>query len=150
MSKIQGGDLMLFLGTKSIAYATNHTLEISGETQDTSNKDEGGGGWSSNEVSILSWTASSDNLYSVDGEGDQFEDLFDAMVAKTQLNAVFAKKSESATDVPTGGWTASTSGYRGKVVVTSLTLNAPNGEYATYTAQFQGVGALEKFAPSNP
>ena len=150
MSKIQGGDLMLFLGTESIAYATNHTLEISGETQDTSNKDEGGGGWASNEVSILSWTASSDNLYSVDGEGDNFEDLFDAMVAKTQLNAVFAKKAESATDVPTGGWTASTSGYRGKVVVTSLTLNAPNGEYATYTAQFQGVGALEKFAPNNP
>ena len=93
MSKIQGGDLMLFVGTKSIAYATNHTLEISGETQDTSNKDEGGGGWASNEVSLLSWSATSDNLYSVDGEGDQFDDLFTAMVNKTQLNAVFAKKS---------------------------------------------------------
>ena len=47
MSKIQGSDLMLFVDDKSIAYATNHTLEISGETQDTSNKDEGAGGWSS-------------------------------------------------------------------------------------------------------
>ena len=152
MSKISGGDLMLFLDTKSIAYATNHTLEISGETQDTSNKDEGSGDWASNEVSILSWTASSDNLYSLDGEGDNFEDLFDIMVAKTPIDAVFAKKSQasSVVDVPTGGWTAATSGYKGKVVITSLTLNAPNGEYATYTAQFQGVGALEKFAPNNP
>lgn len=150
MSKIQGGDLMLFIGTKSIAYATNHTLEISGETQDTSNKDEGGGGWASNEVSLLSWSATSDNLYSIDGEGDQFDDLFTAMVNKTQLNAVFAKKSQSVTDVPTGGWTADTTGYKGKVVVTSLSLNAPNGEYATYTAQFQGVGALEKYTPQNP
>lgn len=45
MSKIKGGDLMLFLGGKSIAYATTHSLEITGETTDTSNKDEGGGDW---------------------------------------------------------------------------------------------------------
>lgn len=144
MSKIQGGDLMLFADNKSIAYATNHTLEISGETQDTSNKDEGAGGWSSNEVSILSWTATSDNLYSTDGQGNNFEDLFDLMIAKTPIDAVFALKSESTVDVPTGGWTPATTGYKGKVVITSLSLNAPHGEYATYTAQFQGVGALQK------
>lgn len=145
MSKIQGGDMMLFVDSKSIAYATNHTLEISGETQDTSNKDEGAGGWASNEVSILSWSASSDNLYSVDGEGNNFEDLFDLMIAKTPITAVFAKKSQasSVVDVPTGGWTAGV-GYQGTVVITNLTLNAPNGEYATFTAQFQGVGALTK------
>lgn len=144
MSKIQGSDLMLFVDNKSIAYATNHTLEISGETQDTSNKDEGAGGWSSNEVSILSWSATSDNLYSVDGEGDNFEDLFDLMIAKTPIDAVFAVKSQSTVDVPTGGWTAAATGYKGKVVITSLSLNAPHGEYATYTAQFQGVGSLQK------
>lgn len=146
MSKIQGGDLMLFIDTKSIAYATNHTLEITGETQDTSNKDEGAGGWASNEVSILSWSASTDNLYSLEGEGDVFEDLYDIMIAKTPVNAVFAKKSQasSVVNVPTGGWTAGANGYQGQVVITSLTLNAPNGEYATFTAQFQGVGALQK------
>ena len=151
MSKIKGQDMMLFLETKSIAYATNHTLEITGETQDTSNKDEGSGDWSSNEVSILSWSATSDNLYSVDGEGDNFEDLFDLMVAKTPINAVFAKKSQSSSvvDVPTGGWTASTTGYQGKCVITSLSLNAPNGEYATYTVNLQGVGALQKRPVSN-
>lgn len=144
MSKIQGGDLMLFLDNHSIAYATSHTLEINGETQDTSNKDEGGGGWASSEVSILSWQATSENLYSVDGEGDNFEDLFDLMVAKTPIDAVFAKKSQNTTDVPTGGWTASVPKYTGKVVITNLSLNAPNGEYATYSVQFQGVGALTK------
>lgn len=150
MSKILGGDLMLFLDGKSIAYATNHTLEISGETSDTSNKDEGGGGWASQEVSLLSWTASSENLYSLDGKGDNFADLFDIMVAKTPVQAVFAKKAETATDVPTGGWTATAnSGYRGNVVITSLQLNAQNGEYATYTVNFTGVGALEKLPVSN-
>lgn len=144
MSKIKGGDLMLFVDSKSIAYATNHTLEINGETTDTSNKDEGGGDWASSEVSILSWNATSENLYSVDGKGDNFEDLFDLMIAKTPINAVFSKKSETSTDVPTDGWTPSVPKYSGKVVITNLSLNAPNGEYATYSVQFQGVGALTK------
>lgn len=144
MSKIKGGDMMLFVDGKSIAYATSHTLEITGETTDTSNKDEGGGDWSSQEVSILSWSASSENIYSEDGEGDNFEDLYDLMIAKQPIDAVFAKKSGNATDVPTGGWTKSAPSYEGKVVITSLSLNAPNGEFASYTAQFQGVGALVK------
>lgn len=150
MSKIKGGDMMLFIDGKSIAYATSHTLEITGETTDTSNKDEGGGDWSSQEVSILSWNASSENIYSEDGEGDNYEDLFDLMVAKQPIDAVFAKKSQTATDVPTGGWTKSAPSYEGKVVITSLSLNAPNGEFASYTAQFQGVGALVKKQSNTP
>ena len=100
--------------------------------------------WSSDEINILSWTASSENLYSEDGEGNNFDALFDLMVAKTPIDAVFCKKSETATNVPTGGWTPSTPKYTGKVIITSLSLNAPNGEYANYTAQFQGVGELKK------
>lgn len=145
MSKIKGGDLMLFVNGKSIAYATSHSLEITGETTDTSNKDEGGGDWSSQEVSILSWTASSENLYCEQGAGDNFDDLFGLMVAKTPIDAVFARKAEATTDVPEAGWTkGSAPTYEGKVVITSLSLNAPNGEYASYTVQFQGVGALTK------
>lgn len=141
---------MLFVDGKSIAYATSHTLSISGDTQDTSNKDEGGGNWASSEVSILNWTASSDNLYSTDGEGNNFEDLFDIMIAKTPVQAVFCLKSQTnLTDVPDGGWSPSVPKYVGNVVITSLEVNAPNGEYATFTAQFTGVGALTKQTSSN-
>ena len=146
MSKIKGGNLMLFIGGQSIAYATNHTLEISGETKDTSNKDEGGGNWASEEVGLLSWSATSENLYSHDGAGNNYDDLFDAMVAKTPIAAVFCLRNEadSVTTVPQNGWTTSVPKYTGNVVITSLSLNAPNGEYATYTANFKGVGALTK------
>jgi hypothetical protein len=144
MSKIKGGDLMLFLNDTSIAYATNHTLEINAETADTSNKDEGGGDWASNEVRLLNWSATSENLYSLDGQGDNFADLFDIMVAKTPVDAIFAKKSQNTADVPSGGWTPSVPKYKGKVIISNLSLNAPNGEYATYTVQFTGVGALQK------
>lgn len=151
MSKIKGGNLMLFVEGKSIAYATNHTLEISGETKDTSNKDEGGGNWASEEVGLLSWSATSENLYSTDGAGEKYADLFDAMVAKTPIAAVFCLRNEadSVTTVPQNGWTTSTPKYQGNVVITSLSLNAPNGEYATFTANFQGVGALTKVTSGN-
>ena len=144
MSKIKGGDMMLFVNGKSIAYATSHTLTISADTQDTSNKDEGGGNWSANEASTLSWSAQSENMYSLDGAGSNFDDLFDIMVAKTPVTATFSKKTETAVNVPESGWTASKPDYEGKVVITSLELNAPNGEYATYTVQFTGIGALQK------
>ena len=145
MSKIKGQELMLFLAGKSIAFATSHTLEISAETSDTSNKDEGGGDWASSEVSKFSWTASSENLFTTNGNGARYDTLFDYMVKKTPIDAVFGLKSEATTDVPSEGWTAATTGvYTGKVVITSLSLNAPNGEYATYSVQFTGVGELKK------
>lgn len=146
MSKIKGGDMMLFIDNKSIAYATNHTLEINAETSDTSNKDEGAGDWATQEVTLLSWTASSENLYSTDGQGNNFSDLFDLMIAKQPIDAIFSRKTGNATDVPTGGWTSSAPKYKGKVVITSLSLNAQNGEYSTFTANFTGVGALEKLS----
>ena len=144
MSKIKGGDMMLFVNGKSIAYATSHTLTISGDTQDTSNKDEGGGDRAANEVSKLSWSASSENMYSTDGAGSNFDDLFDLMIKKTPVTATFSKKKEATTDASEAGWTANKPDYEGKLVITSLELNAPNGEYATYTVQFTGVGALQK------
>ena len=144
MSKIKGGDMMLFLNSKSIAYATSHTLTISGDTQDTSNKDEGGGDWASNEISKLSWTAQSENMYSIDGKGSNFDDLFDIMVAKTPVSATFSKKKETDTDVPETGWTASKPDYEGKVIITSLVANANNGENATYSVTLTGTGSIKK------
>ena len=47
---------------------------------------------------------------------------------------------------PANGDVAHTNAYMktGKVLITSLTANTPSGENATYTAEFQGVGALSK------
>lgn len=144
MSKIKGGDAMLFVEGKSISYATSHTLHLAGETQDTSNKDEGGGGWASSEVSIISWDASSDNFYSTDGQGNNFDTLFSYMVNKTIITGVFGVKSSSDENVPAGGWSYTTPYYKGNCVINDLSLNAPVGEYATFTAQLQGVGPLTR------
>ena len=139
MSKIHGEELMLFLSGASIAYATNHTLTLNGDTTDTSNKDEGSGGWASSEVSQLSWTCTSDNLYCDEGSGKTYADLFTLMVAKTPITCVFAQKKSAA--IGADGWTAG-SGWTGQGVITSLELQAQNGEYATYSVTINGVGAL--------
>lgn len=143
MTKIKGSDLMLFVAGKSVAYATSHTLSVSADTTDTSNKDEGGGGWASSDINKLSWTSQTENLYSEDGNGESYKDLFALMIAKIPIELVFSLKTETATDVPEVGWTPKATGkYSGKALITSLELNAPNGENATFTAQFTGVGAL--------
>ena len=151
MNKVKGGTMMVFLGAenKSIAFATNHTLSISGDLSDTSNKDEGAGDWGSQEVNLLNWTASSENLYSLDGEGDNFADLYDIMIEKEPVKLVLCRKSSNATTVPSGGWDPEAAGsntprYEGMAIISSLDLQMPNGDYATYSVQFQGVGALQK------
>lgn len=143
--KIKGGDMMLFINGKAIAFSTSHTLSIKAETKDTSNKDEGGGYWASNEVGLLSWSAKSENMYSIDGNGNNYDDLYDFMIKKTPITATFSKKHEEVSDVTetTDGWTASKPDYEGKVIITSLDLNAPNGDYATYSVEFTGVGELK-------
>lgn len=149
---IEGGDLMLFVNGHSIAFATSHSLSISTETSETTNKDIRGG-WAASKVKKFSWTCNTENLYANAGSGTTFADLFDLMVAKTEITAIFGLKSQAANDdVPTTGWTpASTTAdsvfptfYRGQVIITSLEVNAPDDDNATFTCEFTGCGALTK------
>jgi hypothetical protein len=152
MPVIKGGDLMVFLGGTSIAFATNHTLSISGETKETTSKDSGGK-WATSELNLLSWTANSENLYADSGAGKTYDDLFDLMIKREPVELIFGPEGNSTTDkldeVPTGGWTPkANSGYKGNALITSLEKNAQNGENATFTVEFTGVGALTKVTSS--
>ena len=131
---INGGDLMLFIDGKSIAFATSHKLSINVETVETTSKDSGGK-WVSKAARKISWNCSTENIYST---------------ARTPIEAVFCLEKDYAAkkdEVPEGGWLPSTTGtYSGKVIITALEANAPNGDNATFTASFEGVGALTKTA----
>lgn len=142
---INGGDVMLFIGGKPIAYATNHSLDITCETRSQDSKDTGGR-WRDEDYGIKSWTMSSDNLFADEGAGMTYDDLFDAMVNETVLDVVMCPKMETTDVAPDTGWTASTTSIRyvGSVILTNLTLNAPNGDTATFTASFNGKKALRK------
>jgi len=161
--------MMLFLkeanGTvKSIAFATSHTLTVSTDTQQTSTKDDGGK-FQSSDYGIISWSATSENLCSYDGAGYNYQDLINLMLSQTKVEATFSIENNSGSSYPyasklnsvdeTSGntWTpgnmgsigtqSKSLGYTGTVLITSVEVNAPNGENATFTVQLQGDGPLE-------
>lgn len=138
---------MLFMGGNALAYARNHTLTITGNTIDISSKDHGY--WGASEVGNITWEVQTENLYTE----DNYDTLYDAMVAKTPVDIVFAKAQNynenglTAVGGSVESWTASnTSGRKGKAVITSLTVNANTGENATYSATFTGTGPLTKIS----
>lgn len=147
MSVTNGSDLMLFVGGKSIAFATSHKLSINVETVETSSKDSGGK-WTTKSAKKMSWNVTTENLYSNDGEGLEYSELHDLLIAREPIDVVFGLEKDTATkadEVPTDGWVAATTGvYKGKVIITALEINAPNGDNATFTATFEGTGALTK------
>ena len=68
---LRGNDLMIFKDTtgagtayKALAFSTSCQLSLTGNTLETSSKD--GGKWTSKAVSKLSWSLTTDNLYSVE------------------------------------------------------------------------------------
>lgn len=148
---IKGGTLMVFYSysngsgglyqPKSIPLATNHTLRISAETSELSHKDIADA-WAANDVTQFNWEATTDNLYCDNG----MDVLFTLMKNKTKVLVYFAPKTEAeGTTLPSGGsWTGSaTKGFKGWAYITSLDVNAQNGENATYSATFTGCDKLE-------
>ena len=141
---VKGSKLMLFLGGTAIACATSHTLSISIDTTESStkSKDNHAGAWKTYEASDMSWTVSSENLYSTGGVGKSFEDLY--TLKGQAVDIIFTTATETDLDVPEGGWTPkANTGYKGKAIITSLELSAPDGENATFSVNLQGTGALD-------
>ncbi len=142
---IKGDELMLFYNGNAFAWATSHTLTITGNTVDVATKDHGY--WGASEVGNLSWEITTENLYS----DDDYDTLFDLMVAKEPITVAFAKASNYSANglVSVGGdvqaWTPDSSNFRsGQAVITSLSVNANTGENATYSATFTGSGPITK------
>lgn len=140
---IKGDDLMLFYNNKSLAYATAHTLTLTGEATDVSSKDHGM--WAGNAVNKINWEITSENLYT---END-FNTLFTAMTAGTKIQVVFGIcGSHTEEDELIYDHTVDTGkvNYSGYVYITSLTANANTGENATYSITLTGTGKLTQVA----
>ena len=153
---IKGDELMIFVGGSAIAYATSHTLSLTGNTIDISSKDHGF--WGASDVGNLTWEATTENLYTEDG----FDGLFTAYLAKTPVTIVFGYASNynvnglllgetaGTGDTRPSAWTAANNkGYQGSAVITSLTVNANTGENATFSCTFTGKGAIINLGASS-
>lgn len=148
MSKIiMGENVQLWVNSKCLAMATNLSVELSADAVDISSKDHGR--WSASRLGKISWTASSDDLFTI----EDYNKLIDAMIQNTPIDLVFGSVSnmsaakapdEDGLVTPSAGWKAQNDMYSGKAVITSVSLSANNGAVATYSVKFNGVGPLTK------
>lgn len=141
---LSGTDVMVFVDDKSIAYATSHSLTVGSNSSEVSTKDDAQGIWQAAVVQKLNWSATTENLYSIDGAGNGFDDLFEAMVSRKPVKLKFGLESTYANkgSVPPAGWTPIASPmFSGDAYVTDLAMNAPNADNASFTATFTGTGA---------
>jgi hypothetical protein len=131
---VKGGQLMVFVGGKSIAAATNHTLSLNVDTVDSSNKDLAGGKWGSEEPDKINWSMTTENLFTFDTTvGNNCDDLMSILIGRQKVNIVFALAAtledysdDSVTEVPAGGWLPSQTQkwYSGQAYITALDINA--------------------------
>ena len=143
---VKGKKLMVWVKSgegsyTSIGYATNHTLSTSASTISVSHKDledAGSGKWDDQDIDTLSWTITSENFYA------NTADLFGYYAAGTVLDLKFGVAADSSTGVPTGGWAVPSTGtvLQGKAIISSIDVNAPVDENASFSITFTGKGAL--------
>ena len=149
---VKGKKLMCFVksgeGTyKSIGFSTNHTLSTSASTISVSHKDlpdAGSGKWDDQDIDTLSWTITVEAFYANTVEGIGFADIYGYYAAGTVLDLKFGVAADNTSGVPTGGWLAPVSGtvLSGKAIISSVDLNAPVDDNASFSITFTGKGPL--------
>lgn len=175
---LQGSYIMLFLGEQagsetnptSVAYATNHSLQIQQSTRDIQHKDinAGFGRWAARSWGELSWSTTSENYVgnlipaSGDSEtnipdaagmkraGHSYTSLYKLMVDRKPVYCVFGETKEISEyfsnnfiSVPESGWSPNSTNYfSGWGYITDLQTNAPVGDYETMSITITGAGPL--------
>ena len=144
---VEGKDLMLFIGGKTVALSNSCTLNLNRASNDASSKDDGV--WATDTPGDMSWDISADGLFSADETDTNnqlaYKELYEAQVNGTDLTIVFGIVSnKSQNGLPNDGWIApSSGGYTGTAHVTSLSATGAKGNAATFSASFVGSGPLK-------
>lgn len=144
------GQLFLFLGDLPVAFATSASLETTTEEIDVSNKMMGD--WAASLPGKKSYTISSESLLTRLDGATSYDQLLAKQIAGETLSFGFGEALVTE-KTNTGGkfaLDASKINYRGTVMITSLSLKSDNGQIASCSASFKGIGALEPVEGGNP
>ena len=140
MATIKGQNLRVMVGGKCIAMATSCTFHVAAQMEDSSTKDDTGN-WQSQEVTGLSWDASTDSLVTLTDNGSNGElpqDIFTAMIAMTPVTLTFDTTAGTNNRVAQNGALKKS----GQAYISDISITAANRADGTITVQFQGTGAL--------
>ena len=140
MATIKGQNLRVMVGGKCIAMATSCTFHISAQVESASTKDDAND-FEVNEVTGLSWDASTDSLVTLTDNGVNGElptDLLSLIINKTLVTLTFDETAG------TNNRTGQNSSIKrsGSAYLTDYSLNAQNRQNSTLSCQFTGSGPL--------
>ena len=140
MATIKGQNLCVMVGGKCIAMATSCTFHISAQVESASTKDDAND-FEVNEVTGLSWDASTDSLVTLEDNGTNGElptDLLSLIINKTLVTLTFD------TTAGTNNRTGQNSAIKksGTAYLTDFSISAQNRQNSTVSCQFSGSGPL--------
>lgn len=140
MATIKGQNLRVMVGGKCIAMATSCTFHISAQVESASTKDDAND-FEVNEVTGLSWDASTDSLVTLTDNGVNGElptDLLSLIINKTLVTLTFDQTAG------TNNRTGQNSAIKrsGSAYLTDYSLSAQNRQNSTLSCQFTGSGPL--------
>ena len=152
---LKGKALMLSMKLEdtwhTFAWATAHSIDMNAQTADLATKDNYGG-VQLPEVTGISWTLKTDNLVESRASGVKLGFSILKQVAQNRdeidIRVSYFEAAERGESYQSGDndWESVDVGHlvlSGKVIITNLTMNAPNKERATWSATFTGKGAFE-------
>ena len=138
---VRGEEIFLYLtsGNTPLAFATTCTVQVDGETIDTSNKMSGR--WNTALQGKNSYSITSDALYTRTEGHMSFDTLMGFMIDGTPVEWKVGK----AKDYKNGNFEFDNTQpyYEGNGFVTSLSLNAGNNEVSNCSITITGNGAIE-------
>ena len=140
MATIKGQNLRVMVGSKCIAMATSCTFHVAAQTESASTKDDAND-FEVNEVTGLSWDASTESLVTLQDNGTNGElptDLLSVMIAKTKVTLTFDLTNGTNNRVGTN----SALKKSGQAYINDISITAANRQNSTLSVQFLGTGPL--------
>lgn len=137
---LNGTSLLLYIdvsGTPTpIAFATSGSLSISMDTRETTNKESQG--WRALLESTKSFTLEAEGFHALDATNFDFKDLYAKLNNREPVSVQFSVAATPAS----GDYY-----YTGSAFITSLSLDSPLEDSVTFSASFEGTGALLETTP---
>lgn len=151
MPKIKGKALQTRVNGKTIAFATNCSLNTTTQIIDSKTKDDAAG--PAGEFDYVDWTVSSENILGYN-EGITIEQtygqLLELQLAGTVVKISLDLIANASGKIPQTGWQADNDtaypyyvAVEGNALIESVNLNAPTEGNATVSVNFKAVGPLE-------
>lgn len=140
MATIKGQNLRVMVGGKCIAMATSASFHVSAQSESASTKDDAND-FEVNEVTGLSWDASTESLVTLQDNGTNGElptDLLSVMIAKTKVTLTFDVTNGTNNRVGTN----SALKKSGQAYINDISITAANRQNSTLSVQFLGTGPL--------